>query len=141
MGYRLFLLLLLVTAVVYTISARMIPMDPWTAAEIVNAQTLPTIYGVVLCATLGWLIFRGGTPVEPPSPYRVLRAGGVGMLTVAFVALLGWANLWLALGGLIGLSALWLGERRVLPVLSISILVPLTGYVGIELLLGLYLPD
>jgi len=140
MGYRLFLFLLLVTAVVYTISARLIPMDPWTAAELVNAQTLPTIYGVMLCAALGWLLVRGGMAVARPSPYRVLRAGGVGVLTLAFVALLGWVNLWLALGGLIGLSALWLGERRALPVLAVSILVPLTGYVGIELLLGLYLP-
>jgi len=140
MGYRLFLLLLLVTAVVYTIGARQIPMDPWTAAELVNAQTLPTIYGVMLCAALVWLLIRGGLAVTPPSPYQVLRAGGIGVLTLAFVALLGWVNLWLALGGLIGLSALWLGERRVLPLLAVSILVPLTGYVGIELLLGLYLP-
>ena len=74
------------------------------------------------------------------TPFLVLRAAGVGVLTVAFVWLLGWINLWLALGGLICLSALWLGERRWLPLLGISAFVPLVGYVGIELLLGLYLP-
>lgn len=140
MGYRLFLLLLLVTAVAYTIGARQIPMDPWTAAELVNAQTLPTIYGVSLMAALIWLLIRGTKPVDTPSPYRVLRAGGIGVLAVVFVALLGRVDLWLALGGLIGLSALWLGERRPLPLIAISTMVPLTGYVGIELLLGLYLP-
>ncbi|MGE0621940.1 MAG: tripartite tricarboxylate transporter TctB family protein [Pseudomonadales bacterium] len=141
MGYRLFLLALLVTAVVYTVGARMIPMNPWTAAELVNAQTLPTLYGTVLSVALCWLLFRGGEHTDPPSPYRVLRAGGIGLLTVVFVAALGWIDLWIALAGLIGLSALWLGERRVLPLLALSTLVPLTGYVGIELLLGLYLPD
>lgn len=141
MGYRLFLLGLLVIAVLYTISARRIPMDPWTAAELVNAQTLPTIYGAVLSVALCWLLLRGGRQADPPSPYRMLRAGGIGVLTLVFVVALGWINLWLALGGLIALSAVWLGERRVLPLLALSTLVPATGFVGIELLLGLYLPD
>lgn len=140
MGYRLFLLALLLIAVAYTVSARMIPMDPWTAAELVNAQTLPTIYGVLLCAALSALLLRGGESAAPPSTYRVLRAAGIGALTLAFVWLTGRINLWLALGGLIGLSALWLGERRWLPLTALSVLVPLTGYVGVELLLGLYLP-
>lgn len=140
MGYRLFLLVLLLVAVAYTASARLIPMDPWTAAELVNAQTLPTIYGVLLCAALGVLLLKGGESADPPSPYRILRAAGIGVLTIVFVWLTGRVNLWLALGGLIGLSALWLGERRWLPLAAASVLVPLTGYVGVELLLGLYLP-
>lgn len=140
MGYRLFLLGLLAIAIAYTASARMIPMDPWTAAELVNAQTLPTFYGMLLCAALGWLLLRGGVSADPPSYYRVLRVAGIGALAILFVWVLGYLNLWIALGGLIVLSALWLGERRWLPLLALSLLVPLTGYVGIELLLGLYLP-
>ncbi len=141
MGYRLFLLTLLLTAVAYTISARMIPMDPWTAAELVNAQTLPTVYGLLLCAALAWLLIRGGQQADPPSPYRVLRVAGMLGLSVLFVLLFGRIGLWPALGGLISLSALWLGERRWLPLLGLSVLVPLTGYLGVEVLLGLYLPD
>lgn len=140
MGYRVFLLTLLAAAAAYTISARLIPMDPWTAAELVNAQTLPTVYGAALCAALVWLLLRGSSSPAPPSAYLLLRTAGIGALVAAFIWLVGRIDLWLALGGLIGLSALWLGERRWLPVLGLTVLVPLTGYVGVELLLGLYLP-
>ena len=65
MGYRLLLLGLLITAVGYTVAARRIPMDAWTAAETVNAQTLPTVYGIVLSlallALLALLAPNGGT--------------------------------------------------------------------------------
>ncbi|MGD8416229.1 MAG: tripartite tricarboxylate transporter TctB family protein [Pseudomonadales bacterium] len=140
MGYRIFLGVLLVAAALYTISARFIPMDPWTAAELVNAQTLPTIYGTTLVVALAWLLIRGRPPAAPPSPYRVLRVAGVGVLVAAFVVLLDSINLWIGLGGLIGLTAMWLGERRWLPILALSVLIPLSGYLGVERALGLYLP-
>ena len=139
MGYRIFLLVLLIGATLYTAGARSIPMDPWTAAELVNAQTLPTVYGITLCVALIALMLRR-TAVEAPSAYRMARLGGIGVLVVVFILALSWVNVWLALGALIALAALWLGERRWLPLLALSALVPLLGYLGIEHLLGLYLP-
>ena len=144
MAYRLFLLGLLATSMLYTFAARRIPMDPWTAEETINAQTLPSVYGLLLSLILLVALFRArpeaaasaGVPIG-----RQLRLAGIGALVLAFVALVGWLNLWLALAGLLLSATWWLGERRWLPMLSLAIAVPLLGYLGIELGLGIYLPD
>ena len=142
MAYRLLLLGLLAASVLYTYAARRIPMDPWTAEETINAQTLPTAYGVLLSCALLLALWRtrpaAGTAVQPG---RLLRLAGATVLVIAFTALLGWLNLWIALAGLLIGAAWWLGERRWLPMLALATAVPLLGYLGIEVGLGLYLPD
>lgn len=142
MAYRLLLLGLLTASVLYIVAARSIPMDPWTAAEAINAQTLPTVYGVLLSAALIIALWRtrpaSGTAIPPG---RQLRLAGIAALVLAFTALIGWLNLWLALAGLLLGATWWLGERRWLPLLALATVVPLLGFLGIEVGLGLYLPD
>ncbi len=146
MAYRLLLLGLLITSVSYTVAARQIPMDVWTAEETINAQTLPTMYGTLLSLVLIIALFRSPPMARTASgsgfpPGRYLRLAGTGVLVVAFILLVGWLNLWLALGALLFASAWWLGERRWLAMLTLAVSVPLLGYLGIEVALGLYLPD
>ncbi len=143
MGYRLLLLALLAGSVLYTLAARRIPMDPWTAEEAINAQTLPTVYGLLLSGALLLALFRA-RPERPAADLdagRILRLAGVGLLVLAFIALVGWLNLWLALAGLLFAAAWWLGERRWLQMGALAVSIPLLGYLGIELGLGVYLPD
>lgn len=47
---------LLGLAIGYLITAWQIPMDPWTAQELVNARTLPLLYGaaLILALLLSW---------------------------------------------------------------------------------------
>ena len=72
---------------------------------------------------------------------RYVRLAGLGLFVLGFIALVGWLNLWLALAILLLASAWWLGERRWLPMLSLAISVPLLGYLGIEVVLNVHLPD
>lgn len=146
MGYRLLLLGLLVTSTLYTFAARRIPMDAWTAEEAINAQTLPTVYGTLLTVALLVALLRappaaGAAQMVAAPAGRYLRLAGIGVFVLGFIVLLGWLNLWLALAILLFTSAWWLGERRWLPMLSLAISVPLLGYLGIEVALGVYLPD
>lgn len=71
----------------------------------------------------------------------MLRVAGVVILTLAFLLALQFLNLWLGLAGLLTALALWLGERRLVPITALVITVPLVGWVGIELLLNLHLSD
>ena len=141
MIYRLLLIGLLLTGVAYTFLASRIPMDPWTAEELINARTLPMVYGVLLSLTLLVLLVRSAVPVTAVPAGRLIRGLGIAVLVLAFVALLGLVNLWIGLGLLLLISAWWLGERRWLPLLSLAISIPLLGFLGIELGLGVYLPD
>ena len=141
MGYRLLLIGLLAVSVLYTLTARRIPMDAWTAEELINAQTLPTVYGILLALTVLALLFRTAPAAVGIAPGRVLRLAGIAALVLAFVAAISWLDLWLGLGILLLAAAWWLGERRWLPMLSLAVSVPLIGYLGIEVGLGVYLPD
>ena len=140
MGYRVLLIGLFVTAVAYTVAARFIPMDVWTAEETVNAQTLPTLYGAALCLTLAFLFFQSPVHSTHAMNARLVRMIGICALVLVFILLLSLINLWIALGLLLALLGWWLGERRWLPLALLAVLVPLGGYLGIELALGVYLP-
>ena len=146
MGYRLLLLGLLATSALYTFAARRIPMDAWTADELINAQTLPTVYGTLLSIALLFALLRtppttGAAQTATVPAGRYARLAGLALFVLGFIALVGWLNLWLALAILLFASAWWLGERRWLPMLSLAISVPLLGYLGIEVALNVYLPD
>ena len=70
----------------------------------------------------------------------MLRVAGLCLLILCFAAAVEWLNLWIALGGLLLSASWWLGERRWPVLAGLASGVPLTGYLGIELLLGVYLP-
>ena len=143
MGQRILLLSLLAFAVAYTIAARQIPLDVFSAAEAVNSQTLPTIYGLLLSVVLLALLAKSiRHPLEtmPTDASRLGRLAGLGVLGIAFVFMLAMINLWLALGGLLFAASWWLGERRYPLLLGVSSGVPLVGWLTIEVVLGVYLP-
>ncbi len=115
-------------------------MDPWTAEELVNARTMPLVYGCLLIAALLLSLFRQ-QPAEQTESGQLLRMAGVVALVIMFLLLLPKLNLWLGLAGLLIALALWLGERRVLLVLALAIVVPLIGWLGIEIVLELHMPQ
>ena len=138
--YRLLLLSLLAFAIAYTIAARNIPMDLWTAAETINTQTLPTAYGITLIVVLTLLLVQTQPGTAHPGSLQWRHLTGLCVGIGGFTLALPWVNLWIALAVLLALSSLWLGERRWQAIAAISLLPPLVGYVGIELLLGVYVP-
>jgi hypothetical protein len=138
-GHRILILTLLAATVVYLVSAWRIPMDPWTAQELVNARTMPLVYGSILLITLLLALMRN-PHVEATDSGLLLRMAGVIAAVLVFLLMLPVVNLWFAMSGLLVALALWLGERRLLPVLAMSSLVPLLGWLGIEVILGLHLP-
>ena len=140
MGLRLLLSSLLLLGGAYLWLAMKIPMDPWTAAETVNSRTMPLIYGVLLCLTLLGLLLRRPTASQPAAAGRIIRVAGLLLITVCFVLALKMISLWLALGLLLAALALWLGERRLPLIFALALSVPLIGWLGIEVSLGLYLP-
>jgi len=139
-GHQLLKLLILALGAGYLFTAWHIPMDPWTAEELVNARTLPLIYGglLVFAVLLSW---TRKTPSPAAEVGPLLRMSGVVILTMGFLISLQFFNLWLGLTALLTTLALWLGERRVVPIAALAITVPLIGWVGVELLLNLHLPD
>ena len=141
MAWRLLLTGLLGVAAVYLIGAWGIPMDPFTAAEPVNARTLPLVYGALFGACVMILLARNPAP-SPPRPARgpVLQMLALLLLLVAFVGVIHLVPLWFGLGGLLVAGALVLGERRPVPLTGMATLVPLAGYVVVEVFLGVRLP-
>jgi hypothetical protein len=140
--HRLLALLFLLIGAGYLFEATQIPMDPWTAAETVNTRTLPLLYGSLLCLVSLALLFRpAGTRPEGLDGYRVLRLIGVLVLVLGFVLALPYVPLWIALGVLLAALPLWLGQRSAVQIGLLAIGVPLIGWLGVEVLLGLYLPD
>lgn len=124
----------------YLYTAWYIPMDPWTAEELVNARTLPLIYGGLLVSALllSWKRKSASAAIEAGP---IVRMMGVVLLTLGFLMALQFVNLWFGLVLLLAALALWLGERRAVPIATLSLSVPLIGWVGVELLLNLHLPD
>ena len=104
-------------------------MDPWTAQELVNARTMPLVYGALLVLALLFSNWRAKAVQASVSPLRMF---GVVVLAGAFLLALPVINLWFGLAGLLTALSVWLGERRTLPILLLSVSVPLLGWFGIE---------
>ena len=141
MGYRLLIGLLLAVTVGYLTLARQIPLDPWSAQELVNSRTLPTLFGSLLTLVLLGLMF---TP--PPGVVR-FGTGPQGIRLVALFALLGsfiglvqYAGIWLALAALLLAALLIMGERRVRWLLALPVGIPVGGWLLVERWLGVYVP-
>ena len=115
---------LVVFGLAYLWQALSIPLDPWSAAEAVNARTLPTAYAVVLLLLAGTLLARPG-PVGADAPTRT--TGARRWLTLAahcaaivcFGLLIPLFGLWVGIAALLGACLAIAGERRIL-VLAIA---------------------
>ena len=102
-------------AVAYLWQTFAIPLDPWSAAEAINARTLPLIYGVVLLAISLGLAARPLTPDAeatriPFGRWRVLALHALAI--TGFGVLIPWAGLWTSLAALLVAGLLIAGERR-----------------------------
>lgn len=138
MAYRLLILLLLTVTLAYLALARQIPLDPWSAQELVNSRTLPTLYGVLLAVILSLLLFRAAPSVR--APRHVGRAVALFAVAAAFVWAVPRVGLWMALAPMLVAALLVMGERRPVPVVTLSAAIPGLGWLVVERLLGIHVP-
>ena len=114
---------LVVFGLAYLWQALSIPLDPWSAAEAVNARTLPTVYAIVLLLLAGALLARPGAVNAPAtgatSARRWLTLAAHCAAIVGFGLLIPLFGLWVGIAALLGACLVIAGERRIL-VLAIA---------------------
>ena len=110
-------------ALAYLWHAITIPLDPWSAADAINARTLPILYAVALLLVAAALAVlpapddeSSPRPKAPASgaPKRWLGLAGHGTAIVAFGVAIPYLGLWIATWALLLASLLIAGERRLL---------------------------
>lgn len=106
-------------AVVYLVAAWNIPLDPWSAAETVNARALPIVYGVGLLAVSIALLAVAQPAQDARRGARWTTLGAHCVAIAAFGLLIPYAGLWVATAALLLAALLIAGERRLL-VLTIA---------------------
>ena len=106
-------------AVAYLVAAWNIPLDPWSAAETVNARALPIVYGVGLLAVSITLLAVAPAPRDARGGTRWKTLGAHCIAIAAFGVLIPYAGLWVATALLLLAALLIAGERR-LAVLAIA---------------------
>lgn len=111
---RLAPLCLAAVAAIYLWQAFDIPLDPWSAAEAINARTLPLVYGVLLLVISLALVVRepSGGELTASSSRRWRELGSHAGAIVGFGLLIPWAGLWISLAALLVAGLLIAGERR-----------------------------
>lgn len=114
---------LVVFGLAYLWQALSIPLDPWSAAEAVNARTLPTVYAIVLLLLAGALLARPGAvnadATRATSARRWLTLAAHCAAIVGFGLLIPLFGLWVGIAALLGACLVIAGERRIL-VLAIA---------------------
>lgn len=137
-------------AVAYLWQALSIPLDPWSAAEAVNARTLPTVYAVTLLLVCMALLLRTRShDVEASSGERSAegQASGRRWLTlaahcaaiVAFGALVPLAGLWIAVALLLLGCLLIAGERRIWVLAAAPVGTALAAWLLVAVVLDVYI--
>jgi len=125
---------------------------PVDALEAMNARSMPILLcgaGVLLSLAL---IVAGGTTrrnapdsgADTPPRFLAVDVFTVGLLllgTVAYAYLLQWVGFWLATFAFLASGFLLLGERRLLLLLVIALLIATLLWVLLRFGLGLYLPS
>ena len=147
MTRRITPLAFLVIAIAYGFMASRIELDPWSAAEALNARTLPFIYAVLLGLLCLPLLVRGmqvqrDASADAPNQldWRGWRTAGlIAVAVVAFGLLIPFAGLWPSAFLLLAASLLAAGERRWPVVLGAPAGLAALGWLVIEMLLGVYL--
>ena len=104
----------------YLWQALSIPLDPWSAAEAVNARTLPTVYAVALLLVATALLFgqeaksaEASAERQPVAWRRWWTLAAHGGAIVAFGAFIPLLGLWVAVALLLVACLLIAGERRI----------------------------
>ncbi|MCY3814161.1 MAG: tripartite tricarboxylate transporter TctB family protein [Gammaproteobacteria bacterium] len=106
-------------AVLYLVAAWNIPLDPWSAAETVNARALPIVYGVGLLVVSIALLAVSPASQDTRRGARWKTLGAHCVAIAAFGLLIPYAGLWIATAVLLLAALLIAGERR-LAVLAIA---------------------
>ena len=138
MIYRSILVSLFAIGAGYVLLTSQIVLDPWSEMDAINSRTLPYLYGtgLMLCAFM--LAWQQPNKVEV-SP-RLLPLALVCLMIITFIILLPYTGLWWALGALLLLNMLIMGERRLPILLGMSISVPLVGWALVEQVLEMVIP-
>ena len=147
MTRRITPLAFLALAVAYGFMASRIELDAWSAAEALNARTLPFIYAVLLGLLCLPLLVRGmqaqedaGSDSPGRADWRGWRTAGlIAAAVVAFGLLIPFAGLWPSAFLLLGASLLAAGEQRWAVLLGAPAGLAALGWLVIEKLLGVYL--
>lgn len=130
-------------AVAYIWQTVAIPLDPWSAAEAINARTLPLVYGVVLLAiSLGLAVRPPSTASDavPPTSSGRWRALALhSSAIIGFGVLIPWAGLWLSLAALLVAGLLVAGERRLLVLALAPFVTAGVAWMLIVVLLDVYI--
>ena len=134
---------LVVFGLAYLWQALSIPLDPWSAAEAVNARTLPTIYAVVLLLLAGALLARpgaGGTdaPTRTTSARRWLTLAAHCAAIVCFGLLIPLFGLWVGIAALLGACLMIAGERRILVLAIAPLAIAGTAWFLLRVVLDIY---
>ena len=138
MIYRSILVSLLAIGAGYVLLTSQIALDPWSEMDAINSRTLPYLYGtgLMLCAFM--LAWQQPNKVEVSR--RLLPLALVCLVIITFIILLPYTGLWWALGALLLLNMLIMGERRLPILLGMSISVPLVGWALVEQVLEMVIP-
>ena len=138
MIYRSILVSLFALGAGYVLLTSQIVLDPWSEMDAINSRTLPYLYGtgLMLCAFM--LAWQQPNKVEVSR--RLLPLALVCLAIITFIILLPYTGLWWALGALLLLNMLIMGERRLSILLGTSISVPLVGWALVEQLLEMVIP-
>ena len=138
MIYRSILVSLFALGAGYVLLTSQIVLDPWSEMDAINSRTLPYLYGtgLMLCAFM--LAWQQPNKVEVSR--RLLPLAAVCLVIITFIILLPYTGLWWALGALLLINMLIMGERRLPILLGTSISVPLVGWGLVEQLLEMVIP-
>ena len=125
-------------AVVYLVAAWNIPLDPWSAAETVNARALPIVYGVGLLAVSIALLAVAQPAQDARRGARWTTLGAHCVAIAAFGLLIPYAGLWVATAALLLAALLIAGERRLLVLTIAPVATAVTAWFLIAVALDIY---
>ena len=125
-------------AVVYLVAAWNIALDPWSAAETVNARALPIVYGIGLLAVSIALLAVAPPPRNAREGARWTTLGAHCVAITAFGLLIPYAGLWLATALLLLAGLLIAGERRLVVLTVAPLATAATAWFLIAVVLDIY---
>jgi len=131
-------LFLLFFAGMYLIETTSIPLDPWSEDDLMNSRSLPYFYGLCLLACVLVSVFHEHAAINLNNNFlklmKILMALG---LFLFFITSLG---LWVSLALLIAANMYILDYKRPVPLIAISLIFPVLGWLVVERILTVVIP-
>ena len=126
-------LLLLVFAGIYLIETTSIPIDSWSEDDLLNSRSLPYFYGLSLLVCILLSAFHEHAQVNLND--NSLKLIKILMVLGLFLLFLKSLGLWVSLALLIAANIHILGYKRPVPLIAISIIFPILGWLVVERIL------